>query len=87
MPDQGELQLTAPGFKPWRRVEKPRGLTCARDPNSGPGTCPLWWESCPDPERRNCYARWHERLTDEERNLLGYLKLLRWWAKCASRSS
>lgn len=53
-------QLDLVGATPqptWAR-RKGRVQTCSRDPAAGPGTCSLWWESCPEPEKRNCYLAW-----------------------------
>ena len=88
MADQAELQLAQPGFTPWRPIRvRGNAKMCHRDPLAGPGSCPLWWESCGYPEatwaKRNCYIAWHRRLSDEHRNLLGYVMLLQWWARDA----
>lgn len=41
-----------------RRRVRPGMKTCGRDPEAGPGTCKLWWEGCPNAEKKNCYQRW-----------------------------
>ena len=48
--------MTARGRPIWT---PPKGrYGCGRDPSAGPGTCALWWHSCPKPEKNGCYLAW-----------------------------
>lgn len=61
MMTEAQMDLQLPEPDEWvRPIGKKKA--CTRDPDAGPGSCWLWWEGCPKPEKIGCYQHWfHNR--------------------------